>query len=271
MFSIPGKMWLLPLALTCLLLGPRGARADEKAPPAPARGWLDPLHYRDLARQKIQGLEKLEAVETLTAILSGKELGPGEGWFHPSQSRYDWKWLAARHHVSPKETISRAQFRGPAELFDRLDRNRDGVLSADDFDWSDASAYLRGAGMASRWSRAMDSNSNGRISRQEWDAFFEKAAGEKGYLTADDLQAALGLLGPPSGPPPGQGRPGQEPSKEMLLRGLLSGEIGSIFEGPGLGQRAPDFTLKTQDGSRTVHLADYRGKKPVVLVFGSFT
>lgn len=38
-----------------------------------------------------------------------------------------------------------------------------------------------------------------------------------------------------------------------------------------IGSIAPDFTLTTQDGKGTIRLSDYRGKKPVVLVFGSYT
>ncbi len=38
-----------------------------------------------------------------------------------------------------------------------------------------------------------------------------------------------------------------------------------------VGQPAPDFTLKTTDQSRTVQLSSFRGQKPVVLVFGSYT
>jgi hypothetical protein len=37
------------------------------------------------------------------------------------------------------------------------------------------------------------------------------------------------------------------------------------------GDIAPDFTLKTLDGKETVTLSDSRGKKPVVLIFGSYT
>lgn len=40
---------------------------------------------------------------------------------------------------------------------------------------------------------------------------------------------------------------------------------------PKVGQRAPEFSLLTGDGKRTIRLADYRGKKPVVLLFGSLT
>jgi hypothetical protein len=38
-----------------------------------------------------------------------------------------------------------------------------------------------------------------------------------------------------------------------------------------VGDVAPDFALPTHDKSETVRLADFRGEKPVVLVFGSYT
>jgi peroxiredoxin len=57
----------------------------------------------------------------------------------------------------------------------------------------------------------------------------------------------------------------------VLILGLLSGELGSMREGPRVNQRASDFTLQTQDGKGQIRLSDFRGKKPVVLVFGSFT
>jgi len=38
-----------------------------------------------------------------------------------------------------------------------------------------------------------------------------------------------------------------------------------------VGDAAPDFKLKTKDGGREVQLSSFRGKRPVVLVFGSFT
>jgi hypothetical protein len=38
-----------------------------------------------------------------------------------------------------------------------------------------------------------------------------------------------------------------------------------------VGDAAPDFELLTHDKSQTVRLSDFRGEKPVVLVFGSYT
>ncbi len=38
-----------------------------------------------------------------------------------------------------------------------------------------------------------------------------------------------------------------------------------------VGDPAPDFTLPDPKGTRQVTLSSFRGKKPVVLVFGSYT
>jgi hypothetical protein len=40
---------------------------------------------------------------------------------------------------------------------------------------------------------------------------------------------------------------------------------------PRVGETAPDFKLQTKDGGREVRLSSFKGQRPVVLVFGSFT
>ena len=40
---------------------------------------------------------------------------------------------------------------------------------------------------------------------------------------------------------------------------------------PKAGDVAPDFTLFDISGDESITLSDFRGKKPVALVFGSFT
>ena len=40
---------------------------------------------------------------------------------------------------------------------------------------------------------------------------------------------------------------------------------------PKAGDMAPDFTLSDITGKESVTLSEFHGKKPVVLVFGSFT
>src|SRR5437588_1361330 len=262
----------LALAAFALILGSVQLSPGWAAAPAPKPGapWLDPLHYYSLLRQHLGNVRQPEIVEMLVAIAHGSDMGPGEGWFHSGSSRYGWSWLAARYDADRDGKITHQEFTGPSELFERLDRNHDGVLTAADFDWSDRSLYAM-QGMPVRfWFSMIDANSNGRISRAEWDALFNKAAKDKGYLTPDDLRDMFPLSPPPrpaGTPPPVQ----SGPSVLTLLKGLAEGELGSPFEGPDVGQRAPDFALRTQDGKREVRLSQFRGKKPVVLVFGSFT
>jgi len=38
-----------------------------------------------------------------------------------------------------------------------------------------------------------------------------------------------------------------------------------------VGDAAPDFTLPDPTGKKTITLSSYQGKKPVVLIFGSYT
>jgi hypothetical protein len=253
----------LALAAVGLLAGALPVRA---APPA--RGWLDPLRYRDAVAQGVSGVQHAEAARMLTAILQGSHMGPGEGWFGPGQGRYGWKWLAARCDANHDGKITREEFKGPADLFERLDRDHNGVLTADDFDWSERSPFMRQVDQAEFWFRKLDADSNGRLTREEWQAFFEKMAKGRDAITPEDLREGLFPPSPP--PPPGKVPPGM-PSPLLLTVGLFKGEVGSPFPGPGVGQKAPDFTLPTQGGKRQITLSAYRGDRPAVLIFGSFT
>lgn len=60
--------------------------------------------------------------------------------------------------------------------------------------------------------------------------------------------------------PPEKRVPNWEQTKALMAR-----------VAPALGEPAPDFSLPTLDGRRTVTLSQHRGERPVVLVFGSFT
>src|SRR5262249_5093028 len=164
--------------------------------------------------------------------------------------------------------VTRKEFRGPPELFDRLDHDRDGAVTAEDFDWSVKSPFLRQMGQVNAWFNGLDADSNGRVSRKEWADFFDRLARGKDYLTQEDLRP---ILAPPAARKDGKKdeKPGKGgPSPETLFWGLIKNELGSPYEGPRVRQAAPDFTLPTHDGKERISLAQFRGKKPVVLVFG---
>jgi hypothetical protein len=227
---------------------------------------LRPGYYAGLLDRGAARLSKLEVVEMVSAIARGSDMGPNDAWFHPAESRYGWPWLARRCDRNHDGKITPEEFGGPRELFDRLDRDGDGKITAEDFDWSERSPYFRQLMMARQTLRALGGDNGGKISREDWERVFQRLAGEKGFVTPEDLRERLF---PP--PPPRSAGGSDMPSPAILLQGLLDGDVGSPFEGPGVGRRAPDFRLKTYDGTKAIALSDSRGKRPVVLVFGSFT
>ena len=48
--------------------------------------------------------------------------------------RITWEQVRTREQVADDARITKEQFHGPPPLFDRLDRNHDGVISKEDFD-----------------------------------------------------------------------------------------------------------------------------------------
>jgi thiol-disulfide isomerase/thioredoxin len=258
-------------ALTVVLFGTGIDGRSVAAPPATAAPAASDSDDASRAAQWLQaafaGQPIPEAAEMLIAIARGSQMGPGDGWFHPGQSRYGWNWLAKLHGVAADGAIAPAQFRGPRPLFDRLDRNHDGVLRADDFDAAKtptrSPSASPGETVAEALFRSMDHSGDGRLTREEWNKAFDQMAGGKDDLTAEDLRRAL--VKPTRPVPPGM------PSAEVLVRGLFRGEIGSMHEGPRLNDPAPDFSLRTRDGKQTVRLSDNFGKKPIVLTFGNLT
>jgi len=206
-----------------------------------------------------------ESIRMLTTIARGGMMGGNDGWFGPAASRFDWSWLASRHGIQPDQGITADKFQGKPEWFVRLDRNRNGTITAEDLDWSDGHPWVQHAYLVNRLLRHLDTKGDGRLTRQEWDSFFETVAGGTQEVTLESLREAW-LSGISA-----SFYPGDAPTQLQLLQGLINGELGSLHEGPKLNEPAPDFTLRTHDGSQTIHLADLLGQKPVVLVFGNFT
>jgi hypothetical protein len=220
MFGELAVLALLPLLRTTEVPHPSGLPA-----PSPTAVWADACLLHFLSPLGADAGRVSEGAAMLDSILTGR-LGPGLGWFHPSQSRLGWSWLAARLDANRDGRITLDEFTGSTEWFERLDRDGDGVLTAADFDFSPRPP--------------------------------PKAPAKGSKDSAKEAKNAA------------KGGDGM-PSQELLLKAMFRGELGSPYEGARVGKRAPRFTLPTHDGKRQVALADHIGKKPVVLIFGSFT
>lgn len=204
--------------------------------------------------------------QMLLAILKG-DMGPSDGWFKPSDTRYGWNWV--QEHLDPAKRggISMKNSGLPEAWFDRLDRDGDGMLTAADFDWSDAGPLAQRTMIARMFLMRGDQDQNTKLSLEEWTAIFERATKGSSEIDVESLRKLLF----PAMPPRPKGAPSDMPSTTTLLQGFYRGELGSPFPGPRLDEFAPDFMLPTHDGMEKIKLRSFRGQKPVALIFGSFT
>ena len=225
----------------------------------------DPKELANFLEKVYPDANAPEGAKMLLSILQGSQMGPGEGWFGPAQTKYDFGWLAKKSNLEGASEIPMASFQGPENLFRALDRNRDQRIQPMDLDWSPNNPMVEQAYQLNRIFRRIDSKGAGAITRDQWLEFFDKAAQGTELLTSEDFSGTL-LAGFS-----GSFTPGDRPDPSQLVRGLFAGEIGSMFEGPKIGQQAPWFKLRKAEQEGSIELSSLIGEKPVVLVFGNFT
>ena len=239
-----------------------GSSTDVIAPPAPGPELLK--YTPEQIEAAYEGKEMPEAVAMYLVIVRGGQLDGRGGWFRSAESRFSWERLAKQNAIKPDGSLPKEQFIGDKSIFDQLDRDHDGTLKSSDLDWSDENPWVQQAYMIGRIFRRMESSGDGKLTAQEWQDYFTKIAGDRDSIRIEQLRNAL--------IPPGSGfSPGDMPSKDVLIHGLMTGEIGSLQEGPDVDQSAPDFELRPLGGGEPIRLSDRIGRKPIVLVFGNFT
>ena len=250
-------------------------------------GNLSPEHMKSLGQMLEQDWkDRPEWGEMAVAILKDDFMRPGAGWWKPSAKRYDWNWLSEHLDANKDGKVERDEVPGDVakadQLFERLDRDGDGKVMPADFDFTDpnpATMFMNVPAMKNMMSNQLfnrlDKDSNGRVTMQELAEFFRYGDKEElEFLTPEDLRFAIDE--PPSKKPASE-VPDDNPASAgpstpaAALKRFLRGDMGWLTSGPQLGDVAPDFTLPTHDGTAHVKLSDSFGKRPVVLVFGSFT
>ena len=271
---------------------PQSSSPKPEAPPSEFAltkellGNLSPEHMKSLGQMLEQDWkDRPEWGEMAVAILKNDFMRPGAGWWKPSAKRFDWNWLSERFDANKDGIVERDELPGELvkadQLFERLDRDGDGKLSAADFDFSDPNPLTMMMNvpamknmMSNQLFGRLDKDSNGRVTMEELAEFFRYGDKEElEFLTPEDLRFAMD-------PPPSKNiasEPDNNPASidpstpAAALKMFLRGDMGWLTSGPQVGDVAPDFTLPKHDSTANVTLSDSFGKRPVVLVFGSFT
>ncbi|MDX2035173.1 MAG: deiodinase family protein [Isosphaeraceae bacterium] len=191
---------------------------------------------------------------------------PRNGWYQSGSSTLGWNALAAWADRDRNSAITRAEFStiGSPEHWERLDRDADGLIEASDFDWSTHSSHVLEEKRINTRFLEVDRNTDGRISRDEWNAWFSSSSAGDGSVSVAEFRELLTL--------------DPEPKQRFSLyyrwnraKSTMQGDLGSMFEGPKVGELAPNFTLKTHDGSASQPIIDPSDRRPTVLIFGNFT
>jgi hypothetical protein len=268
--------------LGALLQTPSMSRAQEPT----QSGQLNRLlletqdHGKTRVKQGLSWLLEREAVGHLLFMATDTRGGTGGGgWYRPSQTRYAWDWLKQRFDQDGDGAVSFKEFAGPREWFEALDKTGDGVLRADDFDWNGDTPLAKASSKAKPLFSQIDRDGNGQITHDEWKLWFDALSRGRGYIAQDDLLPLFmerkfggkGGTGGAKGNAGGGKKNASTGSRLPVLCSYIAGDVGSVSEGPAVNALAPTFTLSTVDGKSKLDFAEHKGKKPQVLIFGSFT
>lgn len=229
----------------------------------------------------------------------------------PVAARTDspWEYLRARYDANADGLVTPDEYERAGGHFERLDRNGDGRLDATDFEGGDEmraqmegfraqmllASYFQDDDDATSLSldelvlgaAAYDANGDEVVSADE---FAARASSRKRDLPMGGMGRMM-MDGDPFA--------GLTAAADADADGALSMEELIAFfrarddgdevwtfreprrertaaatepqSGPRTGTLAPDFTLSSPDGDQTVTLSDFRGHKPVALIFGSYT
>ena len=83
--------------------------------------------------------------------------------------------------------------------------------------------------------------------------------------------AALSAVQPVFAATPGNSAAALVPIEDAGSSSSRAAESAGGAEAPRVGELAPDFELPAMDGGKAIRLSSFRGARPVLMVFGSYT
>ena len=187
--------------------------------------------------------------------------------------------------------VTRAEHARTGEAFENLDRDRDGIITAADFRqavsmpvdlaapfiivrrFAGPDADSIGVGDLDDAFATADADQDGAVDRAEF-LGPEPPPGPDRFApvlsAADSDRDGKLLLAELKGYALRRDRDGDgRLSRRERMKPGVEPSIGFIE--PGKREPAPDFMLPREDGAGTVTLSAFAGKRPVALIFGSFT
>ena len=220
------------------------ANADGKLTPEdfPDERWARDLGIRDIPAEQRESLGNRYAARAVVLAYFGPDAAPGD----PALTREALEQGFARLDLDASGVLDAAEFAratdalpwgGPGDAWPILVAAVDAPPAAA----PPAESAAESPAESAQGDEVAAAAADGLVSLEELRGYHEKMAGAEGIL---------------------RGPPGVDP------RAAAPGFAG---DGPPVGSLAPDFELAPPEGGQRFRLSEWRGVKPVALVFGSYT
>jgi Ca2+-binding EF-hand superfamily protein len=221
-----------------------------------------------------------------------------------------WNYFRSKYDADADGSVSQSEYDREGDAFARLDRTGDGILDASDFESTGSDLrsteiemralraifeYLQEDGDPTELAmdelflsaEVFDANTDERLEESEFRARADERFQE---APQDDMARMLGAGDPWTALVEGIDRNGDSALSfqefEAFFMDLDDGDFVLTLEagseradaanripptGPRVGTLAPDFKLSPPEGGSPVKLSSFAGRRPVALIFGSYT